>query len=113
MKTADDWWLRIERAMRRENRQRVERGEAEDVTPCPANLKAAKAARKQLGLKHNRSWYQADHIVARAEGGRDHPDNLRTLCVACHKARTAEQRRRWAEEARAQKASLFSSVEVG
>jgi 5-methylcytosine-specific restriction endonuclease McrA len=27
---------------------------------------------------------EAAHIVARAEGGSDEPDNLRALCIACH-----------------------------
>ena len=29
-----------------------------------------------------------DHIVAKAKGGTDDLDNLRTLCPACHSART-------------------------
>jgi 5-methylcytosine-specific restriction endonuclease McrA len=41
---------------------------------------------------------EVDHVVAVKDGGSHHPDNLRTLCRDCHKARTAEQRRTWAAE---------------
>lgn len=33
-----------------------------------------------------------DHITPRAEGGSDHPDNLRSLCHACHSRHTARTR---------------------
>jgi len=56
-----------------------------------------------LGCCSSRDPWEADHIHARADGGRDHPDNLRTLCVPCHKERTrrwvAERARRRREEA--------------
>jgi 5-methylcytosine-specific restriction protein A len=32
-----------------------------------------------------------DHIVPLARGGTDTDDNIRCLCAACHKIRTAEQ----------------------
>lgn len=48
-------------------------------------------------------WWDADHIIARRDGGSNHPDNLRTLCVFCHKARTREQQRLWAMERRAKR----------
>ena len=41
-----------------------------------------------------RDWWEADHIVARADGGGCELANLRTLCVPCHKARTTRQRAR-------------------
>lgn len=37
----------------------------------------------------NRDWWEADHIVPVCEGGTDTLDNLRLLCVPCHKAETA------------------------
>ena len=43
-----------------------------------------------LGFCSSRDAWEADHIVPRHDGGPDHPDNLRTLCVPCHKAVTAE-----------------------
>ncbi|MBT0725145.1 HNH endonuclease [Rosenbergiella sp. S61] len=33
-----------------------------------------------------------DHIKAKAHGGTDHPDNLESLCVPCHKAKTSRER---------------------
>lgn len=30
---------------------------------------------------------EVDHILARAEGGSDHADNLRVLCHVCHRKR--------------------------
>ena len=35
----------------------------------------------------------AHHIVARAEGGPDTPENLETLCVRCHGRETASEQR--------------------
>lgn len=34
-------------------------------------------------------WWQADHIKPRVEGGTNELDNLRTLCIPCHKVETA------------------------
>jgi len=54
---------------------------------------------RELLIKHgwpagtHRDWWEADHIVSRHDGGSDHPCNLRTLCVPCHKAVTALQGR--------------------
>lgn len=37
------------------------------------------------------SWFtEVHHLVPRSEGGSDHPSNLVTLCVMCHKRITAE-----------------------
>ena len=35
-----------------------------------------------------RDWWEADHILPRVKGGTHALDNLRTLCVRCHKAAT-------------------------
>ena len=35
----------------------------------------------------------AHHVIARAEGGADHVDNLVTLCARCHAQLEAERRR--------------------
>jgi len=32
-----------------------------------------------------------DHIVSKAKGGTDEPDNLQALCSVCHKAKTATE----------------------
>ncbi len=48
-----------------------------------------------------RSLWDADHIVPVAEGGGECDlDNLRTLCLLCHREATAELRRRMREGSR-------------
>lgn len=47
-----------------------------------------------------REWWEADHVVPVVLGGVDSLENLRVLCVPCHKAVTAELARRRAEERR-------------
>jgi 5-methylcytosine-specific restriction enzyme A len=54
---------------------------------------ARKAARlRELGIPtHRISFWDADHIVPVVEGGGEAGlDNLRTLCIPCHKSVTAE-----------------------
>lgn len=34
---------------------------------------------------------QVDHIVPKAHGGTDAPSNLQSLCVACHRRKTAQE----------------------
>ena len=36
---------------------------------------------------------EVDHRLAGEDGGTDHPGNLQSLCVDCHKANTAAERR--------------------
>lgn len=51
----------------------------------------------QYGLKSltRRTLWDADHIVPVVEGGGECDlDNIRTLCLPCHRAQTAELRRR-------------------
>ena len=63
------------------------------------------AAKKQpilVGLKRisRKSLWDADHILAVAEGGGECDlDNLRTLCLLCHRRQTVELRRRLASAA--------------
>ncbi|RTR01950.1 HNH endonuclease [Halomonas nitroreducens] len=38
-----------------------------------------------------------DHIVNKAEGGSDSPDNLEALCRLCHKAKTQQEAQRGRE----------------
>ena len=45
------------------------------------------------GLRGRKSLWDADHIVAVAEGGGECDlSNMRTLCLKCHRRRTAESR---------------------
>lgn len=37
------------------------------------------------------TWFtEVHHILPRERGGGDHPSNLKTLCVVCHRAHTNE-----------------------
>lgn len=56
---------------------------------------------RALGWPHDisRSWWEADHIKPVVEGGGQCGlENLRTLCVPCHKRATAELAARRAQE---------------
>jgi 5-methylcytosine-specific restriction endonuclease McrA len=50
----------------------------------------------EAGVIHRRrkSWWEADHILSVVEGGDSNLDNLRTLCIPCHKGVTRELRER-------------------
>ena len=55
--------------------------------------------RKVWGRGFGGGLWDADHIVAVKEGGGDCGiENIRTLCIACHKENTAEQRKNWANK---------------
>jgi len=41
-----------------------------------------------------KSWWEADHILPVVEGGDSTMDNMRTLCIPCHRGVTAELRMR-------------------
>jgi len=49
-----------------------------------------------MGLNAQRTLWEADHVVPVIEGGTVALENLRTLCVDCHKRETAKLRRRLA-----------------
>lgn len=60
--------------------------------------------RDQKEMKERREWpcypkgyfrrtYDIDHIIPVEDGGKSIMENLQTLCVACHKKKTAEQAR--------------------
>lgn len=50
--------------------------------------------------QHDVATWEADHTVPICEGGALHLDNLRALCVPCHRNATRELRRRQAERRR-------------
>ena len=57
--------------------------------------RAAVRALEALGLTVDRSFWEADHVVAVVEGGGlCGLENLRTLCRPCHKAETLALRAR-------------------
>ena len=43
---------------------------------------------------------QVDHIIPRADGGKDEWDNTQSLCGPCHRAKTARENTRHAKERR-------------
>jgi 5-methylcytosine-specific restriction enzyme A len=44
--------------------------------------------------RKRKSWWEADHILAVVEGGDSNLDNIRTLCIPCHRSVTKELRAR-------------------
>jgi 5-methylcytosine-specific restriction protein A len=74
-----------------------------DTLAAYAELKRSRGRAREEGLEvwgmktvtTRRSLWDADHILAVAEGGGQCDlDNLRTLCLACHREVTADLRRR-------------------
>lgn len=53
------------------------------------------------------SFVEVDHIHAQADGGDHRQENLRTLCLPCHRKRTKAQARERAERRRSQR-KLFA-----
>jgi 5-methylcytosine-specific restriction enzyme A len=53
-------------------------------------------ALQSRGVIHRgrKSWWEADHIVPVVEGGDSNLDNLRTLCIPCHREATRALRER-------------------
>lgn len=58
----------------------------------------------------NRDWWEADHIQERVRGGLNEMQNLQTLCLRCHKRKTARLARERADERRGRIALI--TVEV-
>jgi 5-methylcytosine-specific restriction endonuclease McrA len=53
-------------------------------------------ALQQQGVIHKgrKSWWEADHILPVVEGGDSSLENMRTLCIPCHRGVTTELRLR-------------------
>lgn len=47
-----------------------------------------------------------DHIIARASGGPDHPDNLVPVCRSCNGQKSAKSLEEWASQIRAELARV-------
>jgi 5-methylcytosine-specific restriction endonuclease McrA len=101
------WRLRTDPGYLREQVFARDRGVCQachaDTMAIFAALKRARGSARAAGLafygmkslSSRRSLWDADHIRPVAEGGGQCDlDNLRTLCVACHREATAELRRR-------------------
>jgi 5-methylcytosine-specific restriction endonuclease McrA len=69
---------------------------------------------KMMGIPPGRmfsDWWDADHIVPVVEGGSNRIDNLRTLCLPCHRKETAALRKRMSKRhIEAKPVPLFDGV---
>lgn len=66
-----------------------------------------------IGATGNRiELWECDHITPRVEGGKDHIDNLRVLCLKCHRGETAKLARRRAKK-KAALPDMFSAEPIG
>jgi 5-methylcytosine-specific restriction protein A len=57
-------------------------------------LKIRELIGKGAAARGRRTWWEADHIVPVVEGGDSGLDNVRTLCLPCHREETAALRER-------------------
>ncbi|MBD5604222.1 MAG: HNH endonuclease [Candidatus Eremiobacteraeota bacterium] len=81
----------------------------------PKHRRAAFARLHEIPTRRLRkTWWDADHVVPIAEGGRHAESNLRTLCLRCHKAATrALATRRLAARASGAQAPVVHVPEIG
>ncbi len=67
---------------------------------------------RDLGFLPRRSLWELDHVVPLIEGGSHDADNLQTLCVPCHRSKTADEARaRAAQRSETQLANALESAE--
>ena len=101
-----EWKLRTQPGYVREKVLERDRGICSacrvDTLAASRQLRFSRGARRKELLAHwglrtrtRKSLWDADHIVPVAEGGGECDlDNIRTLCLRCHRAATLELRRR-------------------
>ncbi len=58
------------------------------------------------------SWWHADHVLPLSEGGADTLNNLRTLCIPCHRQETSRLRKRLAKFERLRRKSPRPKYQV-
>lgn len=58
---------------------------------------------KRMGFKPAQSYWECDHVLERVRGGTNEMSNLQSLCVPCHKRKTARLAGERALERRAAK----------
>lgn len=68
--------------------------------PFADRMRELRALQKR-GVIHRgrKSWWEADHILPVVEGGDSNLENMRTLCIPCHRGVTQELRARRRETA--------------
>jgi len=64
---------------------------------------------RALGFQPRRSLWELDHVVPLIEGGSHDADNLQTLCVPCHRKKSAAETR---ERARARQDAGPAAAEI-
>lgn len=64
---------------------------------------AVTALRNKLAYGGRYDFWEADHIVPQVEGGGHELDNLRTLCLWCHREETAALAKRRAQQRQEEK----------
>ncbi|RFB74328.1 MULTISPECIES: HNH endonuclease [unclassified Herbaspirillum] len=74
---------------------RHERGYGSKWTEIRKRILARDNGLCQPCLKQQRSTRakHVDHIIRKADGGSDRDDNLQSICVACHRTKTATEGR--------------------
>ena len=55
---------------------------------------------RELGFKPRKSFWELDHVVPLIDGGTHELSNLQTLCVPCHRAKSAGETRERAARVR-------------
>jgi 5-methylcytosine-specific restriction enzyme A len=57
-------------------------------------LEIRRLQQEGLASRGRKTWWEADHILPVVEGGDSNLENIRTLCIPCHRKVTAELRAR-------------------
>jgi 5-methylcytosine-specific restriction endonuclease McrA len=61
--------------------------------PFATRMRELRGLQEQGAIhKGRRTWWEADHILAVVEGGDSNLENMRTLCIPCHKGVTRQLR---------------------
>ncbi len=86
----------------RELRRRVQRRDGGVCANCRVDTNALRrslkgrgswARMRALGFAPRRSLWELDHVVPLIDGGTHALSNLQTLCVPCHRAKSAREQR--------------------
>lgn len=61
--------------------------------PFASRMRELRALQERGAIhKGRKTWWEADHIIAVVEGGDSNLENMRTLCIPCHKGVTRQLR---------------------
>lgn len=105
----------------RELRRRVRRRDRGRCAVCRLDTYALKRRMKgrgmwsklcEKGFVRRRALWELDHIVPLIDGGSHDPSNLQTLCVPCHREKTAGENRQRASR-RATRVAQAETADTG